>query len=457
MKRLLLFTVLVICSAFMYFSFAQSADINLKAVYGTDYTVPAFNEEISALTTATWFTLPVSPHAVSRSCCAYIKRNDTGYVYQFGGGAGAQFTNVARYNVVTSTWTNSVSVIPSQISAGYAIADGDSVIYVFGGNSPTLGKTLRWNIVTNTWTTLTDMPTPATDMLCVKYQDTLVYAIVGGDGLFGTGVNNAVRLFRMRSATWTALATFPVTKSMVGGGIYGDTIIVTGGWTGSTGDPLTHKGVINPTTPTTITWTILAPYPTGGVTRMGSHLCLKPGQGAGIVCSGGAVGGATLSNATNFWNFCTGAWQTLPPNSQARSNLRGTGAGDSIYYQVGGFTTTGVGTSERLTFSQIDGSCTLVGINTNQHGIPNGFVLAQNYPNPFNPTTTISFGVPVTGDVKIVLTDVLGREVAVLLNSRMSAGVHGFDVDGSNLSSGVYFYTMYAGDFKDTKKMLLVK
>jgi hypothetical protein len=454
MKQILLFTALILSVSLIY---SQNADININGYINTDNSVPAFNGS-DLLTTATWFTLPVSPHAVSRSCCAYIKKNDTGYVYQFGGGSGSQFNNVAKFNIVTNTWTNAVSTMPSQISAGYAISDGDSVIYVFGGNSPTLGKTLKWNIAANVWTTLTDMPTPATDMLCVKYQDTLVYAIVGGDGLFGSGVNNAVRLFKMRSATWTALTTFPVTKSMVGGGIYADTIIVTGGWTGSTGDPQTHKGVINPSNPTSITWTTLAPYPTGGVTRMASHVCLKPNQGVGIACSGGAISGGTLTNATNFWNFCTGAWQTLPANSQARSNLRGTGAGDSILYIIGGFTTVGVGTSERLTFSQIDGSCaTVVGITTNQNGIPSGFVLAQNYPNPFNPTTTISFGVPVTGDVKIVLTDVLGREITVLLNSRMSAGVHGFDVDASNLSSGIYFYTMTAGDFKDTKKMLLVK
>jgi len=435
--------------------YSQNADFNLNAI---DSKIPYFNEDATALSTATWSTLPPTPHIVSRSCCAYILRNDTGYIYQFGGGAGAQFTNVARLNLKTNTWTNNVTVIPFQISAGYAVPDGDSAIYVFGGNSPTLGKTLKLNIVTNTWTTLPDMPTPSTDMLCVKYQDTIVYAILGGDGLFGTGVNNAVRVFKMRSGTWTALPAFPMSKSMVGGGIYADTIIVAAGWTGSTGTTTAHKGVINPTT-LAITWTAIAAYPPGGMTRTASHLVQKPGQGAGIVISCGAPNGGTpLSGATTLWNFCTQSWQTMTPNSVVRSNMRGCGAGDSVFYVISGYNgSAGISNCDKLTFSLIDGTCAIVVGTTQGSKIPTGYELKQNYPNPFNPTTTISFSVPKTGKVNIVLMDVLGKEVLTIVNDYRAAGNYEIEVDGSALASGVYFYKMTSGSFADTKKLVLVK
>jgi hypothetical protein len=421
------------------------------------YLVPGFDEGSSALTTtATWTLLTPSPHAVSRSCCALITRNDSAFVYQFGGGSGAQFTNVAVYNVRAATWTNSVSTIPFQISAGYAINVQDSLIYVFGGNSPTLGKTLKYNVLANTWTTLPDMPSPVTDMLCVKYNDSLIYAICGGDGLFGTTTSNAVRLFNRNTNTWTSLTPFPISVSMIGGGIFRDTIIVTGGWTGTTGSPLSYKGVINPTNPNLITWTPIASYPTGGVTRMASHVVFKDG-GVGIMCAGGAINGATVTNAANLWNFCTQTWQTLPTNTLARSNLRGTGKGDTTVYCPGGFTTVGVGQFDRIDFQVIDGTCGLVGIGSNENGVPSGFSLHQNYPNPFNPSTTIEYALPKGGLVRIVVADVLGREVKEIVNTVQAAGYHSVVFDAANLPSGVYFYRIEAGEFTDTKKMLLVK
>jgi hypothetical protein len=454
MKKTFHFLFLILISS--CFIYSQNADFNGNEPGSFDYMVPPFAEN-DLVTTATWSSLPVSPHGVSRTCVAYVRRNDTAYMFQFGGGAGSQYTNVAVFNINTNTWTNSISTMPFQISAGYAIPDGDSVIYVFGGNTPTLGKTLKWTIW-GTWTTLTDMPTPATDILCVKYQDTLVYAICGGDGLFGPTVNNAVRLFRMRSATWTSLTPFPVTKSMVGGGIYADTIIATAGWTGSTGSPLTHKGVINPTNPTLITWTAIANYPGAGITRMASHMVQKAGQGAGILCTGGAINGAAYYGGTHLWNFCTGTWQNLPNIPQARSNFRGCGAGDSVFYCASGWIGSNVGTSDKLTFSQIDGTCAIItGTNNNNNSVPNNFSLDQNYPNPFNPATVISYSLPKAGIVKITVSDVMGREVSTLINDFIAAGNYSIEFNAASLSSGIYFYTLSAGDFKETKKMVLVK
>jgi hypothetical protein len=108
-------------------------------------------------------------------------------------------------------------------------------------------------------------------------------------------------------------------------------------------------------------------------------------------------------------------------------------------------------------YNQNIGCAYPVGISGNSNEIPNSYNLGQNYPNPFNPTTLINYNLPVNGFVTLKVFDVLGREVAELVNAEQKAGRYEVQFDGTKLSSGVYFYTLRAGDFTDTKKMLLVK
>lgn len=97
-----------------------------------------------------------------------------------------------------------------------------------------------------------------------------------------------------------------------------------------------------------------------------------------------------------------------------------------------------------------------IGILGNQT-ILKDYKLAQNYPNPFNPTTKIEYNIVKTGFVSLKVYDILGREVATLVNGVQTQGVKEIEFNGSNLTSGVYFYTIKAGDFTDTKTMVLVK
>jgi len=90
-------------------------------------------------------------------------------------------------------------------------------------------------------------------------------------------------------------------------------------------------------------------------------------------------------------------------------------------------------------------------------GLPKTFALEQNYPNPFNPTTLISYQLPVASNVLLKVYDVLGREVMTLVNERQEAGAYNFTLNASSLSSGVYFYRLQAGQFVQTRKMMLVK
>jgi endo-1,4-beta-xylanase len=98
-----------------------------------------------------------------------------------------------------------------------------------------------------------------------------------------------------------------------------------------------------------------------------------------------------------------------------------------------------------------------VSVSESPSMLPAEFELGQNYPNPFNPATVVSSQLSVVSDVRLVIYDVLGREVSVLVNERRSAGTYRDVFDGTGLASGVYFYRLQAGNFVQTRKMILVK
>ena len=88
---------------------------------------------------------------------------------------------------------------------------------------------------------------------------------------------------------------------------------------------------------------------------------------------------------------------------------------------------------------------------------PEDFSLSQNYPNPFNPSTIISWQSPVGSYQTLKVFDVLGNEVATLVNEYKTAGSYSVTFEAGNLSSGIYYYTISAGDFHQTKKLVLLK
>lgn len=104
---------------------------------------------------------------------------------------------------------------------------------------------------------------------------------------------------------------------------------------------------------------------------------------------------------------------------------------------------------------------TIIGIHTISTKVPESFSLSQNYPNPFNPSTKIVFSIPSVETTRWVVSlkvyDMLGREVTTLVNQQLSPGTYEVNWDASNYPSGLYFYTLSAGEYSETKKMILIK
>jgi hypothetical protein len=108
----------------------------------------------------------------------------------------------------------------------------------------------------------------------------------------------------------------------------------------------------------------------------------------------------------------------------------------------------------------------LVGGKQNHNSISKTFSLSQNYPNPFNPSTKIKFSIPPSpskmerglgGEVKLIIYDLLGCEVATLVNESLKPGTYEVEWDASAFSSGVYFYKLTSGNYSNTKKLVLLK
>ena len=96
-------------------------------------------------------------------------------------------------------------------------------------------------------------------------------------------------------------------------------------------------------------------------------------------------------------------------------------------------------------------------VGDNQFGTPVSYMLRQNYPNPFNPVTSIDFAIPTAGHVELAVYNVLGEQVAKLIDGNLQSGFHTAEFNAENLVSGIYFYRLTAGNYSEMKKMILMK
>ena len=167
--------------------------------------------------------------------------------------------------------------------------------------------------------------------------------------------------------------------------------------------------------------------------------------------------GWVVGNNGKILKSIDGGWSWTSQNSGTSKDLHRV---DLLYTTPKGFG----GFSQAMTGYVVGAEGTIlkttnggVFVSSNNNSIPDKYVLHQNYPNPFNPSTTIVFDLPKSGFVSLKIYDILGREVAVLLNRKLKAGTYTGDWNADDYNSRIYFYRLKAGDFVETKKMVLLK
>jgi len=208
------------------------------------------------------------------------------------------------------------------------------------------------------------------------------------------------------------------------------------GWVAARSSESTLGRLIYRTTNFGSTWDTIGrvPFPAGTETYCVSFASQNTGW------CGGTIG--LLYKSTNGgFNW---AQQTTPSNAFHRSMW--------LYNDTIGWSTGGLGQILKTTTGG-----QYVSVNSISGEVPQKFDLKQNYPNPFNPVTTIEFELPIEDNIKILVHDILGREVQRINENRVKAGKYRFEFNGESLSSGIYFYTLYYSKGKTTKKMILNK
>jgi hypothetical protein len=154
-----------------------------------------------------------------------------------------------------------------------------------------------------------------------------------------------------------------------------------------------------------------------------------------------------------FSNESEGEWRLIGFNEGY-----GTSTGEIKYSYIDDLSAINADkTAYRLKQIDFNGSFTYSNSVYVEKIIPSKFTIEQNYPNPFNPTTKIKFSLPEDEFVSLKIYNQLGKEVAVLINERISAGNHIINFDASDLASGIYYYKISAGKISLTKKMILIK
>ena len=170
-----------------------------------------------------------------------------------------------------------------------------------------------------------------------------------------------------------------------------------------------------------------------------------------------------VSSAKVYWRTDTTQAYNIVNMTQSldtfRANIPAQTLGTNIYYYISATSNSGKTSTKPLTAPYgyikftIDNQTS---VNSNA-SVPGNFSLSQNYPNPFNPVTHLEFGISDLEFVSLKVYDVLGNEIRTLVNEMKSPGVYNVEFNGNNLSSGMYFYKLTAGEFSEVKKMTLLK
>ncbi len=179
---------------------------------------------------------------------------------------------------------------------------------------------------------------------------------------------------------------------------------------------------------------------------------------------GEILNGTTYTRANGSYTFSSATWYAVTVSVASSGTVTAKVGTTTVVSYAFSVRTGSVGVGYNRSNSDFDDYCVSATASWEDQEAPvassltpSTYELAQNYPNPFNPATTVSFTLPAAGQVSLEVYNILGQRVAVLADGYFGAGTHQVTWDASSVSSGVYLYRLSAGDFNQTRKMLLVK
>lgn len=388
-------------------------------------------------TSGRWFTRAPLPTARQEVPHAVLN----GRIYVPGGFAvgGVGSTVVEVFDPSTNSWST-IAPLPEPLHhLGFAAVNGR--LYTIGGYvgntfTPT-NRVYEYQPDSNVWRQKSSMPTARGAHMAVALNGK-IYAIGGIEA--GSGVSSRNDEYDPIADTWRTLASMPTAREHLAGAVIDSLIYVVGGRVGSS-----NRNTLEAYSPASTMWYQRASMPTA---RGGLAAAVLNGR---LYVFGGEIPGVYPQNEE--YNPATNTWRTMAPMPTPRHGIGAATVGDSIFI-IGGASVQGFGVTdvnEAFTLASI------TNVDNQQRHTPSNFMLHQNYPNPFNPATCISFEIARSALVSLKVYNVLGHEIATLLNEIKHPGIHNVTWDAKNLPGGVYVYRFVTNDNSDTKKMLLMK
>lgn len=399
-------------------------------------------------------TIPNLPSASIYAAAAWL--GDTLYFHAPNNGSSS--TTVRKY-----TWGGTWSLgtpLPAAKTYG-AMTECNGKLYFIGGGTSSSGgnKTYEYDAGTGAWTTKANLPINRAGHGLVNWGDSVIFC-VGGPWSSTPSTGRHVYYYRPAANTWGTLTnSLPAAaaRRAFSIGLIDNKIIIAAGYqSGGSGFlKSTYIGTIG-SDATQLTWVAgpNVPTPCTGLSRSGGTA-----YGDFFFCVGGECGGPGGStNITYVYSLSSNSWfGTIAPMPHAFHNISNQVVpicvDDTARIMIVG----GYSSPSYTSFVDVTG-CGPILVNIKPTAeIPKSYDLSQNYPNPFNPTTKISYTIPKTGLVILKVYDILGKEIATLVNEVKNTGSYIIEFNGSNLSSGTYFYRLQADDFVSIKKMMFIK
>jgi N-acetylneuraminic acid mutarotase len=370
-----------------------------------------------------------------------------GIIYAIGGTRHFHqpaYAIVEAYDPETDAWTTKAPM--PTLRAGLSTCVVDGIIYAIGGGSdvesPGLSTVEAYDPATNTWTPKRDMPTPR-GYPSTSVVDGIIYAIGGGSDT--ESPLSTVEAYDPATDTWTTKGDMPGPMAALSTCVVDGIIYAIGGFANAA---MTGLSTVRAYDPKTDTWTEKDDMSTP---RAALSTCVIDGI---IYAIGGRIYPYGGSSSVEAYDPVTNTWMTKSDMPTARCWLSSS-MKDGKIYTIGGLHDGG----PVATVEEYDPSADLTSVEdvSEANAVPSGFALSQNYPNPFNPSTTIRFDLPKSSFVTLRVYDLLGKEITTLVNEKKSSGEYTIDWNGKDLPSGLYIYQLKAGDFTETRKLVLQK
>ncbi len=392
-----------------------------------------------------------TPMPTARNVMPIVEIN--GIIYAIGGilGGLSSTSVVEAYDTNTGLWTNKAPLpITLGASSGCAI---NNKIYVFGGavNGPygtivdsVYEYTPSPDSGSGTWSVKSHLPKPLSSAVAETVNGK-IYVIGGTTAGFNLAYNSVYE-YDPVSDTWDTTKTpMPTARFNHSSAVVDGKIYVFGGATNNTLLAIDSVEVYDPLSDT---WdTAKKPML---IAKCFHTSCASNGK---IYIFTGASGFSIVYDTVEEYDPVSDTWTPKTSIPTASWGPGSCAVGEYIYV-IGGADVNNLRLSTVEAYNPALDPITAVEVDVR---LLDKFTLEQNYPNPFNPTTTIKYSVPKLSFITLKIYDVLGSEVALLVNEEKRVGTYELKWDAANLSSGVYFYRLQAGSFVETKSMLLVK